>query len=561
MNKFLLALLFLFFIPTASAKVLTLNEITEASCRVHAGGAYGTGSCISSDEKYYYVLTNSHVVGGSKTVQVEFFKNGRKTLPLTGNVVWSKHSERYAIDFAIIAIDKKVFGKYPPRIIPLAPKDVKIDNKYVASAGCPEARWIVSWEGFVLTNSLEKIDFSPYPLPGQSGSGLYCIVKDGNEYSTRLCGVITWTTFTGNSGRDANGFDKAHGIAIHVSNLYNSLNNASYTGFQEQVQDHWKPIAYTPTNKYALDAEGYYYKIYLNDDGMQVIKVSPKGKLVQWGLDCPTCPNNEGPVLPLPQPRPEAPSPGLPGPNDSNPYGTVPVLPGDEPTPAQPDYQGQIVDLQKQIVQLKADIDSLSSELAKALQANSDLVIQNAQVKEAFDKQLEQKNLELSTLQQKILSLEGKLSTSTENTNTLQIANNKLSLDCTNLSLDLKVLKEQLALIEAQPKGVSLDTTTANTGILAILGSLGVLILGTSGWKKAKEYLLRRLAENYEMKQLETSPVPQDTPAPAPQVIIPPVPQGTPVPQSQPDLSDALDAIKNAINGVVDDLKKKKKKR
>ena len=52
---------------TVQANFLTLNQIGEASCRVRVSGAAGSGTAISQDDQYIYVLTNAHVVGINKS--------------------------------------------------------------------------------------------------------------------------------------------------------------------------------------------------------------------------------------------------------------------------------------------------------------------------------------------------------------------------------------------------------------------------------------------------------------------------------------------------------------
>lgn len=65
-----------------------LRDVSEASCRVTAGSASGSGTSVYVDETYLYVITNAHVVGNSRTATVEFWKYGQKTLPIRGNIIW-----------------------------------------------------------------------------------------------------------------------------------------------------------------------------------------------------------------------------------------------------------------------------------------------------------------------------------------------------------------------------------------------------------------------------------------------------------------------------------------
>ena len=88
MYKFLLSLLLLVIQQTnTKAEIWGINQILEATCRVDAGNAFGSGSCIDQKNGKIIVLTNAHVVGNSTNVKLEFFKNGLKTLPLSGKVI------------------------------------------------------------------------------------------------------------------------------------------------------------------------------------------------------------------------------------------------------------------------------------------------------------------------------------------------------------------------------------------------------------------------------------------------------------------------------------------
>ena len=114
------------FTSVANAEFLTLNQIGEASCRVRVSSSAGSGTSIAEDEDSIYVLTNAHVVGSNKSATCEFFRYGRKTDRIPGQVVWKSYSDRTVNDFAIIKLPKVAFGNYPPRIVPFAPMDHEI---------------------------------------------------------------------------------------------------------------------------------------------------------------------------------------------------------------------------------------------------------------------------------------------------------------------------------------------------------------------------------------------------------------------------------------------------
>jgi S1-C subfamily serine protease len=96
------------------AKPLTLNQISEATCRVQVGNdrekSFGSGTCIAKDDSNYYILTNGHVIGNSAEGYVEFFKSGYKTREIPATVIWKAYQKNTDIDFAILSVKKEYFG-------------------------------------------------------------------------------------------------------------------------------------------------------------------------------------------------------------------------------------------------------------------------------------------------------------------------------------------------------------------------------------------------------------------------------------------------------------------
>ncbi len=113
-------------ITTAEAKPLTMDEALEAVCRVSTSGAYGSGTVFAEDEDKYYVLTNRHVVGRSSRGHVEFFQDGYKSARIPFKTEYAAYREGTALDLAVLSVKKNFFGRYPPRVIPLAPKGTSI---------------------------------------------------------------------------------------------------------------------------------------------------------------------------------------------------------------------------------------------------------------------------------------------------------------------------------------------------------------------------------------------------------------------------------------------------
>jgi hypothetical protein len=335
----------------------------------------GTGTCIGEtpDGESFYVLTNAHVVGQYKQGTVEFFKGGYKTTPLPAQVVWRAYQKSSDIDFAILTVQKSLFGEHPPRVIPLAPKGYTPQvGHYIASVGCPRARWAQAWEGHVVTDRQSRILFVPAPVGGQSGSGVTVLVegKDG-EWHTRVGAVLTWRI-----GDSVN----AQGGAIPVGTLYNVLNK-QHTAYSV-------PVNYVEVSqKYALGSNGKHYPIHYDADGSQTVSLGQDFgvQIVSWTgcgrSSCPRCmgsssgslppsfhswrkPSPQPSPQPQPQPRPSVPPHTQPG----NPYGTNPPSigapwPGEEKPEVVPDENAKpLPPLSKELDELGQKYNALAAD-------------------------------------------------------------------------------------------------------------------------------------------------------------------------------------------------------
>ena len=178
----------------AEAKPITMDEALDAVCRVNTSGARGSGTVFQEDEENYYVLTNGHVIERAKRGHLEFFQDGYKSSMLPFKTEYVAYEEGTALDLAIVSVKKRYFGRYPPRVIPLAPKGTKIGaNDLVMAGGCPSAQWATAWKGRVLNNAGAVISFNAAPIGGQSGSGVLILVKDDKgELQTRLGVLLAW---------------------------------------------------------------------------------------------------------------------------------------------------------------------------------------------------------------------------------------------------------------------------------------------------------------------------------------------------------------------------------
>jgi S1-C subfamily serine protease len=293
MKKLLLTLLFIFvFCATALSKELSLNEITESSCRISVRGSSGSGITVFFDKNYFFILTNAHVIGNNQTAEVEYFKHGVKTDKIQARVVWKRHEERTDIDFALLTVPATAFNSSNmPRVIPLAPKELELKgNEYLASVGYPYAKWASGFEGRLIGKNSTRVFFIPPPEPGRSGSGVCINVQmSDNSISTYVAGLVTWNI--GVSGNDANGNPLGQGGAILISTFYSVLKSNQKVAV-EQVPLNYKYVsneekhAVDPTReyKYALCEDNKYYLQYKRPDGSVYIKVPPGLKVIDWDV-------------------------------------------------------------------------------------------------------------------------------------------------------------------------------------------------------------------------------------------------------------------------------------
>lgn len=523
-KKASLALLIFFCLTSASwAKFLNLNEIGQASCRVNSADARGSGTAISSDNQYVYVLTNAHVVGNNKNVTCEFFRYGRKTRPLPGEVIWTAYSERSVLDFAIIRMGRSLFGSMPPRIVPIAPPSHMVSvNDYICSAGCPQARWLQLWEGHALSkSSRDQVLFTPPPLGGQSGSGVYTVIK-GHTY---LTAILTWRV------------DADKGGAIHLSNFIKAVRGEASSEEFLEVPPNWvHPVLNSSQKKsiktkkayYALGDNGYYF---LQDfiEGKQYQRVTLRPgmerfngvKMIEWNIllqvECPfgICPPFLPPKRnpdPTPPPDITLPPDGSPGGNGDgdNPFGQFP--PNIDPNPKDP-----IKDLTQQISLLQSKIESLESAASLLLAEKQSLSSKIVDLKSSItekQKLIEQMNADSSGYTSKIESLEsdisGHLSKINDLSGSLQTKDSELETIAGELSQSRSDIS---ALHEAQDKAVGENGKLSQEveEVKSQRNLFGWLFGGTSTsailawilsfyWKKRGKKKLRNIVDNAEEK-------------------------------------------------------------
>ena len=287
MKKFIFATIAFLMLcgPSVYAAPLNLNQILEATARVGTIENYGSGTVVAEQNGKYFILTSAHVVGEADEATVEFFTHGSKTLPIKGTVAWRVHRRNTDEDFAMVTIPASSLSTWKPRIIPLIDYDYSVQsNTYVQSAGCPEARWPMAWEGRVTHDAGSRLIFTPPPTSGQSGAGLLVNVPNSRgELFTKVGGIITWRV--GPVGLTTSGYDKANGAAIPIDKLYDAM--AGKVSSPKTVPSNYSPVATAKTpvqsfHEYALGSDAKYYKVVVDNGEMEAINLPIGVKVIRW---------------------------------------------------------------------------------------------------------------------------------------------------------------------------------------------------------------------------------------------------------------------------------------
>jgi V8-like Glu-specific endopeptidase len=200
MYKFTLAFV-CFTLLAPSVYSYEIKDVSQATCRINNRA---TGIVFAEDKTDLWVITAGHVMTNSKgelikDFYVQFF-NGKESKKFKAEALWHVHQYdvlyyrgRYAgkslttNDLGFIKVNKKQFGTYPiPKPIPLAPQGTKLEiGQKILSSGYPGGKEKKDVpDGIVIKKSKDKFDYTPAPVPGQSGSGI--VTDDG------IVGIVIW---------------------------------------------------------------------------------------------------------------------------------------------------------------------------------------------------------------------------------------------------------------------------------------------------------------------------------------------------------------------------------
>ena len=179
----------------------SLDDCIDATCRItHDDGGRGTGCVFERSQGYVYVLTAAHVVGDSRQVRCEFWRDGHPSRPLPAEVV----ARSPAADAAVVALPESLFAGVLPPAIPVAPRGYAIaPGQTLTSVGCANGSWSTGWKGHALGYQGRDLHFVPTPANGRSGSAVF------DARGEQIVGLLRART-----GNDS------EGIATSVQSLY-----------------------------------------------------------------------------------------------------------------------------------------------------------------------------------------------------------------------------------------------------------------------------------------------------------------------------------------------------
>jgi len=182
----------------------------DATCRISAGNARGTGCVFEISRGHVFVLTNAHVVGNASTVECEFWRHGHQSRPVRGEVIMRSGS----VDAAVIALAEAAFGGTLPAAVPFADRDTALrPGETVISVGCPHGGWATAWRGHVLGYRGADLHFVPTPANGRSGSAVF------DAAGRRIVALLRARTM-----------DERQGIAVSVQSLYRAFSSEAESG-------------------------------------------------------------------------------------------------------------------------------------------------------------------------------------------------------------------------------------------------------------------------------------------------------------------------------------------
>jgi hypothetical protein len=404
MRYLITATILLLFTTGLEAKELNLSEVMRATCRVSAdrinqfgeiiGSSRGTGTVISEDNSYYYVMTNGHVASNTgSTVHLEFFNEGYKSEKIPARVYWRYYETDTSKDAALIKLEKSNLNGYVPVVIPMAPEGhtTPIGTK-IYGAGYPKGMWLSAWIARVAYMADNRMFFDMTPQGGQSGTAILSKVTiDGEDY-TRVSGMLSWHYKDGGS---------TYGGAINLDRLYELFaTNAAADDFiqagelreiacdfcKHDIKDHYV-VKYKNGSTYKKNNQIQYFcpvDVSTLKSNVELGLYGKDAKLVKTGVDFPVFPKD---------PKIE----------DIDPNNDKPLFPIAPPPPVDDDEKDE---LKKRIGVLERLKNSIENKLKDAVEEKKKESEKYKSLKGLHDKLIDDKSKVDSKLSQKILDLD-----------------------------------------------------------------------------------------------------------------------------------------------------------
>jgi hypothetical protein len=218
-------------VPIAAIANDAHDMCREATVRIRNGSSMGSGTVFRESSDSFYILTNAHVAGTDlgNRVEVEFWRDGHQSRPVSGDTVAVAYIPRAYRDIAVVRVPKQSLGSYEPPVIPLAGSQDSVNYQNIFSVGCPSGRWPTAFEGFALrrqANGGDTIHFVPMPAGGRSGSAIF----DVQSRRPSIIGLIAWrSTDEGGHGLDGRGETHGYGIAMTHQEVWAGLSGRQTT--------------------------------------------------------------------------------------------------------------------------------------------------------------------------------------------------------------------------------------------------------------------------------------------------------------------------------------------
>jgi len=191
-----------FWLAHSQLLLADLDQSLDATCRIRCpDGSTGSGCAFAVAHNYVWVLTAAHVVETSSTVHCEFWRAGHKSTALPGHV----HRRSAAYDVAVVLVSVSLFQGVLPEVVPLAPPDFVVrPGETITSAGCAHGAWATGLKGHALGYEGLRLNFTPPPADGRSGSALM------DAEGRYIVGVVSARTISG----------EIYGIASSIQAVY-----------------------------------------------------------------------------------------------------------------------------------------------------------------------------------------------------------------------------------------------------------------------------------------------------------------------------------------------------